>query len=410
MKPEKLTRDDYYDVSGLTSISLKDSKLQSSWIIDYSTSNKGRTHVNFPEHAKGFFYYAEPKEGPLYEGEVRFRCCESSDPSAFASGSDLLLPSGTPWNIPLVRIAEEHERYQLLPEFLIKDGAITYHTIRSCPRRRRILRTLNSSQLDPTNYYDLQGLKRVKVQGEGTSSWLFNYVAARHGKVIPFPQETKGYFYYFQPPNLPEIAGEVRFRCMDSSDPAGFEDGHDLRLPDRTIWRTALWRIQATAGYKGLADFLRKDGIVKQETLDICAGLGLPVQTKDVIFSLNEELYMDFSRASRRYWIVGHGHAKPVLIRFCNSPQDKLFTGSAMVRFERSPLLEHRNAPHVLVIRIVEILQPIECISVGYSPVPVEGELLVQQTLENRDQQLPLLLDTELAEYQGLRLLMAGDK
>jgi hypothetical protein len=55
--------------------------------------------IPFPPDAQGFLYYTAPSGHPA-GGKVRFRRTSSPDPSSFAKGSDLLLPSGIPWSTP----------------------------------------------------------------------------------------------------------------------------------------------------------------------------------------------------------------------------------------------------------------------------------------------------------------------
>ncbi|KAF8184765.1 hypothetical protein BJ912DRAFT_493996 [Pholiota molesta] len=57
-----------------------------------------------------------------------------------------------------------------------------------------------------------------------------------HKKVqqIPFPQNTRGFFYYHSDPNEPELRAGVRFRICDRAD--RFAEGHDLLDPYGDAW------------------------------------------------------------------------------------------------------------------------------------------------------------------------------
>ncbi|EIN05232.1 hypothetical protein PUNSTDRAFT_55124 [Punctularia strigosozonata HHB-11173 SS5] len=91
----------------------------------------------FPEHAVGALYYWHPPSPctPL-AGQVRFRVLDvkryqAISASAFAAGSDLLLPDRTPWRFVLNNIAR-WRRYAALKRFLVEEDIVSNSTFDKC--------------------------------------------------------------------------------------------------------------------------------------------------------------------------------------------------------------------------------------------------------------------------------------
>ncbi|KIM71680.1 hypothetical protein PILCRDRAFT_820866 [Piloderma croceum F 1598] len=86
---------------------------------------------HFPEGTRGFLYYCQPNPGaPLVAGQIRFRLTPGNDPASFIQGSDLLMPNGLPWSIPLLMIAGEKIKDQGdsatgIWQQLVDDGLVT---------------------------------------------------------------------------------------------------------------------------------------------------------------------------------------------------------------------------------------------------------------------------------------------
>ncbi|PCH43864.1 hypothetical protein WOLCODRAFT_138643, partial [Wolfiporia cocos MD-104 SS10] len=84
----------------------------------------------FPPRTQGFLYFYRPFGLPWQAGEVRFRTTKGPNPSTFNEGKDLELFSGSPWRVPLFRIASE--KRSVLREVLIRDKLVTSGQFKQC--------------------------------------------------------------------------------------------------------------------------------------------------------------------------------------------------------------------------------------------------------------------------------------
>ncbi|KAG6883713.1 hypothetical protein C0992_008034, partial [Termitomyces sp. T32_za158] len=79
-------------------------------------------YLRFPPKTQGFLYYHCHPHLPPTTGEIRFRVTESSDPTYFHNGTDLVRADGVlPWSIPLDRLNWKHAP---LKELLSQDHNI----------------------------------------------------------------------------------------------------------------------------------------------------------------------------------------------------------------------------------------------------------------------------------------------
>ncbi|OBZ75001.1 hypothetical protein A0H81_05069 [Grifola frondosa] len=91
-----------------------------------------RKHVPFPPQAGGFFYYYSSPRAPI-AGAIRFRITQDGSPTSFASGTDLLLPSGLPWEVPIVVLGSASiASYAKLRQMLLRDGLVAQPLLDKC--------------------------------------------------------------------------------------------------------------------------------------------------------------------------------------------------------------------------------------------------------------------------------------
>ncbi|KAJ7609392.1 hypothetical protein FB45DRAFT_1038835 [Roridomyces roridus] len=122
LKPELLLPYDYLDIAHVrrTRLFFQNGSIDLSETVHYLSED--RIYTPFPEDARGFFYCA-PRHGlPALASSVRFRCTPSPFPSSFATGYDLLLPNGLPWQILVGQAAIS---YRDLRVFLLHEGFLT---------------------------------------------------------------------------------------------------------------------------------------------------------------------------------------------------------------------------------------------------------------------------------------------
>ncbi|TFK46230.1 hypothetical protein OE88DRAFT_1812065 [Heliocybe sulcata] len=248
--------------------------------------------IPFPPHSHGFLYWHLESGAPPVSGQVRFRTTTSSDPATFPTGRDLQQPDGGTWNIPLSRIARQSGysglRAQLLFEKLVTakvldttlDSSASNHGKHSIPKPDNTataatglhngsalsLRTLIRTRLDVKDFVDPTGRLTKTVHFPAAPeepSFQMRY----YGQGIPFPPESHGFFYWHLEPNAPPASGQIRFRTTTSSDPAAFQTGRDLQLPDGRMWHISLSAIARRSQYSGLHAYLLSEELIAAKVL-----------------------------------------------------------------------------------------------------------------------------------------------
>lgn len=122
LDPERLQASDYLDISNFTRrriVAGLEDGCRIKGTIFYNTT---RDWSRFPPKTQGFLYYHRYPHLPHTTGEIRFRVTESSDPTCFNSGTDLMrLDGALPWSIPLLQLRTMHVP---LKKLLIQDHNI----------------------------------------------------------------------------------------------------------------------------------------------------------------------------------------------------------------------------------------------------------------------------------------------
>lgn len=90
----------------------------------------------FPPGTRGFLHYYSPEDVPPMAGEIRFRVTTGPDVSSFDDGSDLLVPDGVPWKVPLMSLTKgsrgAKRRYDELQKLLLSDKLVTPELLTQC--------------------------------------------------------------------------------------------------------------------------------------------------------------------------------------------------------------------------------------------------------------------------------------
>ncbi|TFY59035.1 hypothetical protein EVG20_g7939 [Dentipellis fragilis] len=281
----------------------------------------------------------------------------------------------------------------------------------TAPRRQRPwFSTLDPTRLSPDDFCDLSGtlnarpLRKVKIHG---SSVLSLYYGMEHRECLPFPPDTRGFFYYYptstprvsddpdgRPENRPRVlVGEVRFRLTRTSDPSCFAEGQDLRHADGLPWSVPFERIATHPGACDLRTILLRDGLVSEEQLEherehvrrsgvssrrvvsrrVMSGLGQPFSAN--LSRKNWSIVVDSvagPAGPERKWV-------PLQNLFLQPDGRPYFSGKMICCLERSPLPEHADL-RVLVIRVLKITDPLAPLAPlppeRAMDVPVEGALV----------------------------------
>jgi hypothetical protein len=90
-----------------------------------------RNFTPFPARSTGFLYYRQEALAAPLEGSIRFRVTSNNAPLSFQHGRDLRLPSGSPWQITLPRIACA-KGYSRISEQLLDENLVTQKQLSQC--------------------------------------------------------------------------------------------------------------------------------------------------------------------------------------------------------------------------------------------------------------------------------------
>ncbi|OSC96870.1 hypothetical protein PYCCODRAFT_1214235 [Trametes coccinea BRFM310] len=129
---------------------------------------------------------------------------------------------------------------------------------------------LHPDRLTPYDFVDLSGrFFHVDKPAPPTSPprrSMLHYARDDQGKRLPFPQDTRGFLYYFRRENNVPVGGELRFRLTDGPSPESFAAGKDLPTPDGFPWRAhALFILRYC---DRLAEHLVEEGHITRDGAD----------------------------------------------------------------------------------------------------------------------------------------------
>ncbi|KAF7977238.1 hypothetical protein HWV62_4343 [Athelia sp. TMB] len=113
----------------------------------------------------------------------------------------------------------------------------------------------------------------------------------------PFPQSTRGFFYFHAPSDQPEITWQVRFRVTETSSPASFKSGSDLLYPNLTPWCIRLSTIDSQ---NPLRELLLRDGLIAEAVTAIATNVDTKngMRALPMIHSLGQTFNVDFQRTT----------------------------------------------------------------------------------------------------------------
>ncbi|KAF6754834.1 hypothetical protein DFP72DRAFT_353008 [Ephemerocybe angulata] len=238
------------------------------------------------------------------------------------------------------------------------------------PGVKHILSTLNPTKLIATDYVDLSKRKALghTLQLNQTGAGVVVRYKARH----PFPPSTRGFFYFHRPTTTTEIvdqdtgevrrearhghvlSGQLRFRMVDTPDPARFEEGADLPGLDGLPWHIPLAIMHQYPIYEKLLPHI----LSPQELLDIDAFLqrarlhpkhlnAVSSRTGFILESILEPFVLDFSKDIEKVILLDPDCVAKITFKnmFTVQPRDagadyvpqsgfSRYSGQGLVRFD----------------------------------------------------------------------------
>ena len=250
-----------------------------------------------------------------------------------------------------------------------------------------------------------------------------------------YPPDMKAFLYFYASPEKPRIAGELRLRITSSDDAASFERGSDLLLSNGQPWSRPLFVLPRY--YIPLYEKLREDGLVPDDLDRVLSTVNASKyypRSGHCLYTLNDTFIVDFSRKWSSYLaITEKSIEKFIFWRIFADRRNKCSTspytgahiklypisryscidyfhesiGSALVRFERSTLPEHKGA-RTVVLRFLKIITPVRCVIPlydGYIRCPKEGELYQRSRHRGRPQAWSVNIDSD--KPNGLNSIVA---
>jgi hypothetical protein len=116
LDPSRLLSSDFVELSRIPISAIRTTKIETKML-------PGRSDIP-PRHPWIFYHYLSHSTIMLSR-TVRFRITACSNPPTFATGNDLLLPKTSPWQVPLIAIANEIQMHIAMRQLLLDDELIT---------------------------------------------------------------------------------------------------------------------------------------------------------------------------------------------------------------------------------------------------------------------------------------------
>ncbi|KAJ6572800.1 hypothetical protein DFH09DRAFT_1362349 [Mycena vulgaris] len=263
---------------------------------------------------------------------------------------------------------------------------------RSSPlsRHRRVVFTLNPSLITSSDFVDISGIGNAAVQFPASQSPRgrgLSYMYKK-GRMIPFPDDTRGFMYYFSVPHAGPLEGSLRFRVTSNHQPSSFHSGHDLLAPSGFPWQISLAQAACLSTCAYIGEQLVHENMVAREQLSRCQSV-FQAQARFfpqyTLFRLDSTFLINFS-SSLSLTIVGKQLHRVQLDSVFQETLEHYhpWAGKAEARFEPSTRPENVGR-RVLHLRIVKIIEPVASTTTGNGHVcrPEEGELFMVKDARN---------------------------
>ncbi|KAF8200153.1 hypothetical protein BJ912DRAFT_623021 [Pholiota molesta] len=189
----------------------------------------------------------------------------------------------------------------------------------------------------------------------------------------PFPEGTKGVFYYYSPAEGPELYAGVRFRICESA--AEFKSGRDLLGTHGDVWGPKVLELVKHNKLKALLALSRADQLISEALIADIDKLDIANKTGRYQVHLSDSFYLDLAHQKHHLTYVTRAKVVRLLFprkAFAVGTGGTFFplTGTIKVRFELSTLREHKKRGPTLVVRVLDVVDPIAVLP-GYDTVPL---------------------------------------
>ncbi|KDR82904.1 hypothetical protein GALMADRAFT_238550 [Galerina marginata CBS 339.88] len=203
---------------------------------------------------------------------------------------------------------------------------------------------------------------------------------------LPFPENTKGVFYYHEGFGQSKLSGGLRFRLCDRL--AEFSEGQDLESTLGEPWAIDLYNICRYRSYTLLRNFLVQEGLVDEDLVsDLQKIPSTNFRGVRWIYSIDQAVVLNLQQTRFSFALLTSKALKTVTIYrpvtdVCTNTRFNPYKGLVRVRFELSTLPEHTAIGPTLVMRCLDLLTPVECVSKAYDNFlqrPEPGQLFLRR-------------------------------
>ncbi|KAI0326429.1 hypothetical protein GY45DRAFT_112890 [Cubamyces sp. BRFM 1775] len=185
---------------------------------------------------------------------------------------------------------------------------------------------------------------------------------------VPFPANTRGFFYYLPSPQHP-ASGQIRFRLESEGNPmAGTNLLDEYGLP----WSIPLLAIAHSKRLKPLSDVMQRDKSLARPLLDMCEALQETIggsklgQFSQLVASLRQPFHVDLSKPDAYIFVLGWKSLYMLHNRFMFSPVGHLEPSywpyeGGILRCHMVPLYVDKTEgrPNEVGVRVVRIIEPV---------------------------------------------------
>ncbi|KAF9528773.1 hypothetical protein CPB83DRAFT_853727 [Crepidotus variabilis] len=215
--------------------------------------------------------------------------------------------------------------------------------------------------------YDISGYVQPKFTFRTTgnhSKVKFRFLNEKQeGGDLPWPSGARGVFYYHVDPTLPPISGALRFRVCDSIN--AFNEGYDLSIHVGRPWTLSLINIAHTPSYAGLRQLILQQRLVDRDLVHDVRNLPVPRRPMNarMLTSLNQPLVLDLQNPNARIFLVTRKSWNLFImpnIFYEQMTKTIPYAGFIKARFELSNRPKDVRRGPTLVLRVLELLTPIE--------------------------------------------------
>ncbi|KAJ7651340.1 hypothetical protein FB45DRAFT_1051089, partial [Roridomyces roridus] len=229
--------------------------------------------------------------------------------------------------------------------------------------RKRNVSALNPESLISTDFVDCVGAKWVTLSFPGLEKGRigptveYDREQSERRPSIPFPDHTRGFFYYAPQPGLPPESPSLRFRCTASHLLSSFESGYDLLTPDGIPWQ--MLGLKATVGYPLLRKQLLLEKLITPEFVAKWRKhVGQRIHPARMLFGMHQLFPVNFAKPLYVHLVCPRDvkllHLQYIFL--ANKPGTDItcypFTGSGLAHFEPSPT--DPQSMHLRIDRIIE--------------------------------------------------------